>query len=41
MAPSEQKTDVQGITLIPEIMDENLDDHDMLDTLMRFLGAQE
>ncbi|HPX39465.1 MAG TPA: hypothetical protein PLF51_03455 [Candidatus Hydrogenedentes bacterium] len=41
VAPSEQKTDVQGIKLIPETMDENLDDHDMLDTLMRLLGAQE
>ncbi len=41
VAPSEQKTDVQGITLIPEIMDENFDDREMLDTLMRFLGSEE
>jgi DNA repair exonuclease SbcCD ATPase subunit len=41
LAPSSQKSTVQGIALIPEVMDEDFDDQEMLDTLMRFLQSEE
>ncbi|MGI6460619.1 MAG: hypothetical protein ACOX5J_11085 [Candidatus Hydrogenedentales bacterium] len=41
VAPSSQKSNVQGIALIPEVMDEDFDDQEMLDTLMRFLQMEE
>lgn len=37
---SEQEVDVQGIALIPEVIDDTYDDREMLDTLMRFLGPE-
>jgi len=38
--PSEQTDHAQGITLIPEVIDNDFDDGEMLDTLMRFLGPE-
>jgi hypothetical protein len=38
---SEQGDYVQGLALIPEVIDEDYDDREMLDTLMRFLEPEE
>ncbi|MFO7974401.1 MAG: hypothetical protein R6V12_07195 [Candidatus Hydrogenedentota bacterium] len=39
--PSEQGDRVEGLALIPEVIDEDYDDREMLDTLMRFLEPDE
>lgn len=41
VAPSELSDAEQGITLMPEVLDDDSDSREMLDTLMRFLGPEE
>lgn len=39
--PSEGAERVEGLALIPEVLDDDFDDREMLDTLMRFLEPEE